>query len=89
MAMVMPLGKDALKSEEGGDDTTLPTELPFENVQRYLKAAGLPVPDIDVVCMDRGVVLLEDLSSTHFEDLYLELLTQPVNTQELILSSSE
>lgn len=81
MAMVMPLGKDALKSEEGGDDTHTPTELPFENVQRHLKAAGLPVPDIDVVCMERGVVLLEDLSSTHFEDLYLALLTQPVDTQ--------
>ena len=80
MAMVMPLGEDALKSEEGGA-AQVPTELPFQNVQRHLKAAGLRVPHIDVVCMERGVVLLEDLGQTHFEDLYLALLTRPIHTQ--------
>lgn len=72
MAMVMPLGQAALKSEEGASDAPAPQELPFANVQRFLAAASLPVPQIELIDMALGVVLLEDLGSEHFEDLYKE-----------------
>lgn len=71
MAMVMPLGDAALKSEEGSSEAqAAPQELPFANVQRFLAAASLPVPKIELIDMELGVVLLEDLGSEHFEDLY-------------------
>lgn len=70
MAMVMPLGDDALKSEEGGAGA-IPAELPFINVQRYLQSLDVPVPQIDHVDMSIGVLLLEDLGQETFEDAYL------------------
>lgn len=70
MAMVLPEGFDPSKSDEGGD-TPAVTELPFVNVQRYLRRLGLPVGDIDVVDMPRGVLLLEDLGDATFENVYL------------------
>ncbi len=75
MAMVLPEGSAAMGSEEGGSSKDAPpTELPFVDVQRYLRALDMPVPAIDHVDMPRGVLLLEDLGSTCFEDLYLDLI---------------
>lgn len=73
MAMVLPQGDAALGSEEGGssDDPT-PKELPFVSVHRYLARLGMPVPDIDFVDMNLGVLLLEDLGDTMFENVYLD-----------------
>lgn len=70
MAMVMPLGDAALKSEEGGAGEAA-VELPFLNVQRYLVRLGMPVPAVDHVDMGIGVVLLEDLGNEMFENAYL------------------
>lgn len=74
MAMVLPQSDDALKSEEGmSSEAEAPRELPFVNVHRYLKSIGMPVPDIDLVDMDLGVLLLEDLGDQTFEESILEV----------------
>jgi len=71
MAMVLPQSADALKSEEGGSPSDpVPSELPFVAVHRYLSNLDLPVPAIDHVDMDLGVLLLEDLGETLFEDVW-------------------
>ena len=69
MAMVLPEGADPLESAEGvSSDAPQPRELPFVDVQRYLAEIGMPVPAIDRVDMERGVLLLEDLGDDLFED---------------------
>ncbi len=74
MAMVLPQSAEALKSEEGmSSEAAPPDELPFVNVHRYLDSIGTPVPDIDLVDMDLGVLLLEDLGDRTFEDAVDEL----------------
>ncbi len=73
MAMVLPQDSDALASEEGGSSSDpAPQELPFIAVQRYLARLGMPVPAIDFVDMDLGVLLLEDLGDIMFENVYLD-----------------
>jgi aminoglycoside/choline kinase family phosphotransferase len=73
MAMVLPL-TDAFRSEEGMSQTPAATdELPFINMQRYLVDIGMPVPEIDRVDMDLGVLLLEDLGDRTFEDMIEEV----------------
>lgn len=81
MAMVMPLDADLYGSEEGGQTDSQAQIWPFEDVQQHLEAAGLPVPQLDNLRLDIGVVLLEDLGSTHFEDLYQQTLQLPVAEQ--------
>lgn len=72
IAMVLPQSNDALKSEEGGSSAApAPTELPFVSVQRYLARLGVRVPEIDLVDMELGVLLLEDLGDTMFENAIL------------------
>ncbi len=74
MAMVLPQSDDALKSEEGmSSEAEAPSELPFVNVYRYLNSIAMPVPDIDLVDMDLGVLLLEDLGDQTFEQSVLEV----------------
>lgn len=74
MAMVLPQSDEALASEEGmSSEAELPDELPFVNVHRYLASLGMPVPDIDLVDMELGVLLLEDLGDRTFEEAILEL----------------
>jgi hypothetical protein len=76
MAMVLPQSEAAFRSEEGGASTEdVPEELSFVDVQRYLGGLGLPVPEIDGVDMDLGVLLLEDLGDEMFENAYLSLGT--------------
>ncbi len=73
MAMVLPEGQDPLASAEGeSSDAPRPAELPFVNVQRYLADIGMPVPSIDHVDMERGVLILEDLGDRLFEHAVLE-----------------
>lgn len=73
MAMVLPQDADPAESEEGmSSDASAPDELPFVNVQRYLESIDVPVPDIDAVDDDLGVLLLEDLGDETFEDAVLE-----------------
>lgn len=72
MAMVMPLSAEAFKSEEAMGKSSAPSdELPFINVQRFLKKIGQPVPTIDLAAMDLGVLLLEDLGDETFENRLL------------------
>jgi hypothetical protein len=74
MAMVLPQDADILESEEGmSSGAEAPKELPFVNVHRYLDSIGMPVPDIDLVDMNLGVLLLEDLGDQTFEESILEL----------------
>jgi aminoglycoside/choline kinase family phosphotransferase len=64
--IVMRLPQDALKSDELGHSVA-PSELPFLNVQRHLHGLGIPVPQVLVSDLARGVVLLEDLGDETFE----------------------
>jgi aminoglycoside/choline kinase family phosphotransferase len=64
--VVMELPDDALRSDEATGDTR-PSELPFLNVQRYLAAAGYPVPRVLGHDLARGLVALEDLGDRTFE----------------------
>lgn len=74
MAMVLPQNDDPFKSDEGvsPNDPEI-DELPFINMQRYLRKIGLPVGDIDRVDMDLGVLILEDLGQQTFEDKIIEV----------------
>jgi aminoglycoside/choline kinase family phosphotransferase len=67
-AVIMELPDDTLKSDEAtaGDR---PPELPFLNVQRYLAAAGYPVPRVLRVDLPRGLIALEDLGDRTFESV--------------------
>lgn len=74
MAMVLPEGVDPTRSEEGGSSADAPsTELSFVNVHRFLSFLDMPIPQIDRVDMDLGVLLTEDLGDVRFEDRYLEI----------------
>lgn len=61
----MALPDDAMKSDEASAHEQF-DELPFVNVQRHLKNAGLPVPEIYLDATDRGHLLLEDLGHLTF-----------------------
>lgn len=75
MAMVLPDEANPLKSEEAeSTDAAAPTELPFIDVHRLLEHMHLPVPAIDLVDMELGVLLLEDLGDRLFEHLYLDIV---------------
>ena len=71
MAMVMPL-EGGRGSEEASREVEQ-RELPFLDVHRLLKAMHLPVPTVDVVREDLGVLLLEDLGDMTFERLILRV----------------
>lgn len=71
IAMVLAPGFDEADSEEGPSGESVDSEtLPFIEMQRYLADLGMPVPAIERVDLDEGVVLLEDLGDRTFEDLY-------------------
>ncbi|MBA2660776.1 MAG: phosphotransferase [Bradymonadaceae bacterium] len=78
MAMVMPQSDAAMASEEGtsSSDPT-PLELPFVNVQRYLADIGMPVPAIDHVDLEQGLLFLEDLGDEMFEHAVLDAADTP------------
>ncbi|MHB8418067.1 MAG: aminoglycoside phosphotransferase family protein [Myxococcales bacterium] len=64
VAMVLP--PDAGKSEEASHGAPA-SELPFLNVHRWLAAQGIPVPRIDRVDLEAGVLILEDLGDVTLE----------------------
>ncbi len=72
MAMVFPEDRDPTESAEATDAKAASDTLPFADVQRFLQRLGVPVPDIDRIDLDRGVLLLEDLGDRCFEDAVLD-----------------
>lgn len=65
VVMVMPPG-GATKSEEASKGEP-PRELPFVDVQRYLRQAGVRVPEILRYDEPAGMMVLEDLGDVTFE----------------------
>ncbi len=63
--IAMQLPADSLRSDEatGGEQ---PEELPFLDVQRLLRERGVPVPEVLLSDLDRGILLLEDLGDETF-----------------------
>lgn len=91
MAMVLPEGQNWLASAEGqSSEATAPSELPFVNVQRYLANIGMPVPSIDDVDMETGVLLLEDLGDRLFEHAVLDTTraTEPVAARRKVYAQA-
>jgi len=64
--IVMQLPDDALRSDEGGAQANT-HRLPFVEVAELLESKGLPVPRIYVEDLEDGILLLEDLGDTTFE----------------------
>lgn len=73
MAMVLPENADPRASEEGASSADEEVEeFPFVAMQEYLDRLGLRVPEIDFSDpFDLGVLLLEDLGDTMFEQVFL------------------
>ncbi len=63
----MVLEAGAAKKSEEVSNGTAPTELPFLNVQRYLKTHQLRVPEVFRYDESAGMVVLEDLGPETFE----------------------
>lgn len=66
--MTMPEGKMGV-SEEITNLKEQPAELPFINVQKFLKKLGLPVPAIHHFSKEEGWLVLEDLGDVKFFDV--------------------
>ncbi len=64
--IVMQLPPDAFRSDEGGEQPEL-HRLPFLEVAELLESRGLPVPAIYADDLEHGIVLVEDLGDTTFE----------------------
>ncbi len=64
--MQMPEGVSSVSEEitnyEGPKD-----ELPFVNIQRYLKSLGLPVPELYCWDAEKKIMVLEDVGDRHLE----------------------
>lgn len=82
--IAMRLPQDPQKSDErdGGEATT---ELAFVDVQRMLRARGLPVPEIYVDDTRGRVLLLEDLGDETFEQ---RLLATPEAAHEALYAEA-
>ncbi|MDO8520210.1 MAG: phosphotransferase [Deltaproteobacteria bacterium] len=66
ICMKMPKGYSSV-SEEVTKSSKKITELPFINVQRYLKSLSLPVPEIILYSPGNGILILEDLGDESLE----------------------
>ncbi len=78
MAMVIPTERlDSIHQSEEGQSSANgeppSAELPFVDVHRFLSHLTLPVPEIDHVNMELGVLILEDLGDELFEHMYLSI----------------
>lgn len=71
IAMLLPEGEAASRSEEPGDDGPASGELPFLDVQRLLANAGVPVPAVFWNDVQKGILLLEDLGDQSLADAAL------------------
>lgn len=70
-AVVMELPADPVKSEEASKDHA-PPELPFLNVQRYLKRIGVRVPAVLLDAAKDGFLVIEDLTDRTLERALLD-----------------
>jgi aminoglycoside/choline kinase family phosphotransferase len=61
VAMVLPTEGPQSEEVTAGAPSA---ELPFINLQRYLKALQIPVPEILLTDLDAGILMLEDLGDT-------------------------
>jgi aminoglycoside/choline kinase family phosphotransferase len=77
IAMLLPEGEAATRSEEPttGDDT--PEELPFLDVQRVLARAGVPVPAVLRAEIAASLLLLEDVGDHPLAEVALALGDEP------------
>lgn len=66
IVMKMPAGYSSV-SEEVTKSSKKITELPFINVQKYLKLLSLPVPEIILYSQENGILILEDLGDESLE----------------------
>jgi aminoglycoside/choline kinase family phosphotransferase len=66
IVMKMPEGKSSA-SEEITNLKERPTEIPFVNVDRFLRSLGLPVPEIHFADESSGILILEDLGDETLE----------------------
>ncbi len=66
--MAMPEGKMSV-SEEITNIKEKPAELPYINVQHYLKSIGMPVPEIILFSEKDRWLVLEDLGNKRFFDI--------------------
>lgn len=71
IVMKMPAGASSV-AEEITKTTSDIKELPFINIQKYLISLGLPVPKIIGEKLGEGILVLEDLGDTTFENAILE-----------------
>ena len=71
--MEMPKGKKMSASEEitnlKSEVGSRKSEIPYVNIQRYLKQIGLPVPEIISFDKDEAQIVLEDLGDTKLENV--------------------
>ncbi len=51
-----------------GEEVPPGTELPFVNVHRYLRKAGVPVPEIHLAAPEAGLLFLEDAGDVTLEE---------------------
>jgi N-acetylmuramate 1-kinase len=58
----------SISSDELSSVDAMPDEMPFLNVQRYMRARGVAVPEVYAADSPRGVALLEDLGDTTLWD---------------------
>jgi hypothetical protein len=66
IVMKLPEGK-ASASEEITNLKSKPAEIPFVNMDRFLKAKGLPVPEIHFADEKSGILILEDFGDETLE----------------------
>ncbi len=71
IAMLLPSGEAGRVCEEIAGAATV-AELPFVNVQRFLRERGVPVPEIWFVDENAGILLEEDLGAVPLADALLE-----------------
>jgi len=64
--IAMQLPEDAFGSDEGGKPADS-ERLPFLEIAELLDSKGLPVPSVYVEDLTNGIILLEDLGDTTFE----------------------
>ena len=64
--IAMQLPEDAFRSDEGGKPADS-ERLPFLEIAALLASKGLPVPSVYVEDLANGIILLEDLGDTTFE----------------------
>ncbi len=70
--VVMEMSEDPRQSDVHTDEETY-AEIPFLNLQRFLAAGGLPVPEVYAEDEPRGLIALEDLGDRTLEGTLLEL----------------